>query len=348
MESSNREYLVGVDYLRGLSAFWVVGHHILDLLPPSVENRNSSHNPVVIFFNAGWIGVSVFIILSGYSLSLGTKDKAIIWKNFAISRFLRLSPMYYLISILSLLYGTIGLIPFLGSLIFLPVSDAAIYRPLMWTVWSVRIEVLTYLFFPILWSLSRNRRDISRWLSLTIFLIFLFQLSTGSTALTLYWGLPGRLLEFSFGFYIGRVGIRKSSKSSFLISMICLFILSPIVIQKLGGFSSLGALSWYLIFSANSFFVCCILMNIRLWKDLKLLRFLQQSRRYSYSVYLVHVSIIVIFGRRILSTFTSVMTYGQAFLFTSLIIFILVFLISYTLFELIEYPFLKRRPKYLV
>lgn len=347
MESANRGYIVAIDYLRGLSALWVVGHHILVLLPSAPLSADSNQNPVAIFFNAGWIGVTIFIMLSGFSLSLGTKQKKISWRNFAISRFLRLAPMYYFITTLSLLYGTVGLVPFLGALTFLPISDAAIFRPMMWTVWSIRIEVLTYLFFPILWSLTKSKKDITRWLTLLLFLVLLFQFSTDSAPLTLYWGLPGRLLEFSLGFYIGRTSLRYKSKFIFYLSLMSILMVNPYLIQKLGGFTSLSVNSWYLIFSLNVVSIGCVLANIEIWRLSRTLKPLQLAGRYSYSMYLIHVAVIVVFGKKLLEILVQYIGYLNAFVISSLLIYIIVFYMSKLFFDWIEYPFLKKRPVYL-
>ena len=347
MESSNRPYLVAVDYLRGLSSIWVVGHHILDLLPETFVNRNSSTNPIVVFFNSGWIGVSIFMILSGYCLSFGTMDRTINWSKFALSRFFRLAPMYYFVLIISLMFGTMGFVSFIGAVTFLPFSDSAIYRPIMWTVWSVRIEVLTYLFFPILWILSKRKVDILRWIGLSIFLVLLMQISTQSSELTLYWGLPGRLFEFSVGFFIGRFGIQRRSKIAFWVSLTALFIITPIITRELGGFASLSESSWYGLYFLNIASISCLIANQAVWRKSIIFIPIQLAGRYSYSIYLVHVAIIVVFGREILKLLVNYLNYTSSFLITSFFILSSTFILSGILFELIEKPFLKIRPKYL-
>ena len=347
MESRNRPYIVAVDYLRGISAIWVVGHHTLDLLPETFINRNSSINPIVVFLNSGWMGVSIFMILSGYCLSLGTKESTINWSKFALSRFLRIAPMYYFVLIISLMFGTVGFVSFIGATMFLPFSDAAVYRPIMWTVWSIRIEVLTYLFFPILWFLSKRKEDVLRWLGLSIFLILLMQMSTKSAELTLYWGLPGRLFEFSIGFYIGRFGINHRSKITFWTSFIGLFLLTPYIIRELGGFMSLSQSAWYYLYSWNIVLISCLVSNLEAWKKSSIFFPFQLAGRYSYSIYLVHVTIIVVFGREVLGFLVNYLNYSSSFILTSLFIMILTFILSGVLFELIEKPFLKIRPKYL-
>jgi peptidoglycan/LPS O-acetylase OafA/YrhL len=347
MESKNRAYIAAIDYLRGISAIWVVGHHTLDLLPETFVNRNSSINPFVVFFNSGWMGVSIFMILSGYCLSLGTKECTISWSKFALSRFLRIAPMYYFVLIVSLMFGTVGFISFIGAMTFLPFSDAVVYRPIMWTVWSIRIEVLTYLFFPILWTLAKRKVDILKWLGLSIFLILLMQISTQSPELTLYWGLPGRLFEFSIGFYIGRVGIKYRSKITFWTSLIGLFFITPYIIRELGGFASLSQSAWYCVYSWNIVLIFCLVSNLGLWKKSSLFFPFELAGRYSYSIYLVHVAIIVVFGREILKLLVNYLNYTSSFILTSLFVMSLTFILSGILFELIEKPFLKIRPKYL-
>jgi peptidoglycan/LPS O-acetylase OafA/YrhL len=82
--SPNRTYFPAIDQLRGFAATLVLFYHGLRLIGPhlgnSVESSSSnswisSFNPFVALIEEGHTGVAMFIVLSGFILSLGPVDK---------------------------------------------------------------------------------------------------------------------------------------------------------------------------------------------------------------------------------------------------------------------------------
>ncbi len=91
-----RPYLPFLDGIRGLAALYVMIHHFMPLdvkgLPPIFKTLTSP-------FLFGHFMVGVFIVLSGFSLTLpiasGEKEKRIDFKNYIVRRAKRIIPPYY-------------------------------------------------------------------------------------------------------------------------------------------------------------------------------------------------------------------------------------------------------------
>ncbi|MDC0117761.1 acyltransferase [Flavobacteriaceae bacterium] len=117
-------------------------------------------------FGAGWIGVQMFFVLSGYLISANLlrdrdKNKSIspYLKNFFWRRFLRLSPLYFLYVILFIIIGFIlGTTDIQKLIIPLLTYTINIYALIPGHVemsgighfWSLAVEEQFYLFWPFL------------------------------------------------------------------------------------------------------------------------------------------------------------------------------------------------------
>jgi len=106
--AQSRQHLPGLDGLRGVAILAVMCHH---LMPPSFPlGLSGSVRGVVInffyrFFYAGWWGVDLFFVLSGFLITgilLEAKGSAHYFGNFYARRSLRIFPLYY--GVLALLF----------------------------------------------------------------------------------------------------------------------------------------------------------------------------------------------------------------------------------------------------
>ncbi len=89
----------GLEVLRGIAAVSVMLFHCIGLLPWDV-----SGTPLVVF-GAGWTGVDLFFVISGYVIAaavLRQMDSPRYAANFWRSRLARILPLYYLTSIVFL------------------------------------------------------------------------------------------------------------------------------------------------------------------------------------------------------------------------------------------------------
>ena len=153
-----------IDGLRGIAIFMVMVHR---LWPRDAVNRFS------VAADAGWIGVDLFFVVSGFLITrilLDTRGEPGYFRNFYARRVLRIFPLYYLF------VGTLLIVfPLAGNSEYLDHSGSPLwylsflgnvpegllgYDPPYWLapVWSLAIEEQFYLTFPlIVWWLGPKR-----------------------------------------------------------------------------------------------------------------------------------------------------------------------------------------------
>lgn len=199
MES--REYLPSLTGLRGFTALWVLGFHLIPLAPA-----------IGPLFRSGYLGVDVFFVLSGFILvhnyrvvSLGE------WLPFLRNRVARIVPVHMAALILM-----VGVVAALGP--------EAIYRsnytreclalsatltqgwqfPIRgcWNVpaWSISCEWLMYLLFPLI---LRVRGGVP--LVAVLFLVLAVIVATGDFKSAMQPGLARAVVEFTAGAIIYRL-----------------------------------------------------------------------------------------------------------------------------------------------
>ena len=79
-----KKTLVGLTSIRFFAAIWVVFHHLrFDWKPPELLDR---------FFDAGYSGVTLFFILSGFILSYNYLPRQFTLRDFWSARIARICP----------------------------------------------------------------------------------------------------------------------------------------------------------------------------------------------------------------------------------------------------------------
>jgi peptidoglycan/LPS O-acetylase OafA/YrhL len=119
-------------------------------------------------FTCGWAGVACFSGVSGFCIHLSgvTVDGKASWSVFALRRFLRLYPPYFvavcLFFIVSVVVGTTQLhrisscVQLGAHLSMLHNFDQRTLFGINPLFWSVAVEVQLYLLYPLVWYLSRR------------------------------------------------------------------------------------------------------------------------------------------------------------------------------------------------
>ena len=148
---SHVKYRPDIDGLRAFSVFFVIGYHAF----PEI-------------FKAGFIGVDIFFVISGYLISSiiisDLKDKSFSFLDFYIRRIKRIFPALILILISCYIFGWFALFPIefkqlgkhiAGSASFIPnlilwneagyFDNTANTKPLL-HIWSLGIEEQFYFF----------------------------------------------------------------------------------------------------------------------------------------------------------------------------------------------------------
>lgn len=201
MQSKNTAYLERLDHLRALAAFCVILFEFRGFmrgLPPP-------HVPLALI-ERGQVGVTLFMVISGFILSHIVGDAELDVPKFYLNRILRIYPLFIFIVALGYFVtpdprGTQTGVDFLLAL--LPISNLyrlhyGIYGGMMW---SVAVELQFYLLFPFLWRLLR-RRGLMVGVVLIAFMIgtrALAYLSTGAAYDLDYFSLFGSIDAFVIG-----------------------------------------------------------------------------------------------------------------------------------------------------
>jgi peptidoglycan/LPS O-acetylase OafA/YrhL len=142
----------GLDILRGIAVLSVVFLHGLKLTLPSALNISPGVDIVCSIVSPGWLGVTLFFVLSGFLITgilLDTKTRTNYWSSFYVRRMLRILPVYLVTLLLCrflahLSWTYIGFcLLFIANFVELRMAS---YGPL----WSLAVEEQFYLFWPAL------------------------------------------------------------------------------------------------------------------------------------------------------------------------------------------------------
>ena len=266
-------------------------------------------------FENGFLGVDIFFVLSGYLMGkLYDKDSV---KNFYIRRFKRIVPAYLL---------TISLTTFVVAWIAIPADfsqrfdrvwfdlfglsnfafwlensyfDYQNFKPLL-NIWSLGVELQYYLIVPFVLPFLR-KKQIYLILTIVIFIILTLFVTTISSKSSFFL-TPFRIWEFLIGAYVAWYSTKTEFSNTIFItstSVICLFLLFT--------FFPIDAMSSSIYFGhpgiasvATAFIVAFILKYPVPSKFISnkniIINLLIKIGDHSYSIYLVHFPIIIIFN----------------------------------------------------
>ena len=272
------------------------------------------------FFKGGFVGVDIFFVISGFLITRILLEKKITLFNFYISRLKRITPTLLFTVIIVFVFITIIFLPehinhFYSSVkytllfcsnIFFWLKSAnyfdinSYFQPLLHT-WSLSLEMQFYLIMPFfiffLKKLS-NKNFIFFFLLIIISSLILSILFIGREQS--FYFLPFRLCEFFVGtlaYYFKKQNLRfKYNDQFFFFNLIILFYLI-LNINNLNFPGIKGVL-------ISSFVGFLILLDVP--KNLSLIiksRIFQFVGLISYSLFLIHWPVIVIYKYLIISDF---------------------------------------------
>lgn len=195
--------------IRGVAALWVFVYHI----PIYIGFTIPLNTPII---SAGYLGVPIFFILS-ISLLLRSLDENSSLEHYFLRRLKRIWPMYFVSIVLIFLYYGHSLTWLLEQSSFTGVflDNQAIG----YVFWSLQIEEVAYLFFPLIHRMSNaNKQTLGMLLYFASAVSFMVILRDGLTA-SLWW-LPLSLSSYSLGVF---VYLRKIPKMVFPLILLALF-----------------------------------------------------------------------------------------------------------------------------
>ena len=153
--------LRGFDALRGIAALLVFIFHFYGLNAMSgVDLGGLDLTP---FFDAGFVGLNVFFVLSGFLIFMSIYKHGVN-KEYFLRRIFRIAPIYYF----SLLVVVVFMMPeilmtfagwwdVLSHVLFVQSFSADTYYGINPVLWSLSVEMIFYLFLPLFFLVSGKK-----------------------------------------------------------------------------------------------------------------------------------------------------------------------------------------------
>lgn len=266
-------------------------------------------------WKSGFLGVDVFFVLSGFLMAVLYDEKDIL--GFFSRRGKRLLPAYFVTILATLLFTILLTTPvesnsvnqqsifgvfFVSNIGFWLENSyfsKAEFKPLL-HLWSLGVEVQYYLLVPFLFFVIRKFKGLL-YLMIAVSLIACFTVLTISPK-TSFFMLPFRLWEFLIGYAAASVftnaGVIKYKSSFTWLGFIALLTIMAIPLMAVDG-NSLNIYQGHpgifsLLVTLSTFFVLIFGLPQRFIKS-SISSVLEVLGKYSYSIYLVHFPIIVLF-----------------------------------------------------
>ena len=302
-------------------------------------------------FSSGFIGVDIFFVISGFLMAIIYKHDDIL--NFYLRRAKRLLPAYFVVVIATLItafwintpneFDQVAKQVFYASMFTSNIGywlqdtyfSKANYNPLL-HLWSLSVEIQFYLFFPVMTCFFRLHKYCF-WLLLFLSLILCFFVLMVSPK-TAFFLLPFRVWEFLIGYgaakYFTEKGKVRNSKLS-KIGLVCFILLlfSP-AIPISGDSTNLisghpGVVALLVSILTGGVLVCGIPGYVV--KATKAIG-IEVLGKYSYSIYLVHFPVIVLYLSEPFSGTVLYATEGNDLLG----ILVITFILSFVSFHVVE------------
>ena len=149
-----KSQMPGIDALRGVAVLCVVFFHGLRWTLPAHQTISRAAADVTALFTFGWLGVTLFFVLSGFLITgilLDTRTRSNYWSSFYTRRVLRILPLYLLLLFYLRACSIITWPYFFVCLLYLAnfsrtFTAGVEYGPL----WSLAVEEQFYLVWPLL------------------------------------------------------------------------------------------------------------------------------------------------------------------------------------------------------
>ena len=332
INTKQNKHLNSLDLLRGISGYGVAICHFYAFL---YNNANLEY--------LSFLFVEFFFVLSGFvlfpQLLLVLKDKRNILR-FYMRRWLRTIPLFLICLIMiSLIFNEVFTGNFFKYIFFIqdikPNFLSNAYYPI---VWSLSIEEFFYVIFPIIIIFFGQKNFINKVFFLFVFLI-LIKFVTCNYFDTDYFR-TGTLLRFDailvgfiLRYFYGKIENRFFLVALFPILLFALFYFQETFLAV--SQSNYIKILFILFLQFISAVTLIIFINLEsLIKSKAIIRFSNIISRQTYSVYLTHLIFIYIFTKLQTNHFIVLSIY-----------IIMLFITSSFLYNFIEKPILKKRPK---
>jgi peptidoglycan/LPS O-acetylase OafA/YrhL len=360
--SFNRRYMPEVDHLRAFAALLVLFYHGFQLIGAQLVHGAGfnvsfwvyASNPVISVIEEGHSGVALFIVLSGFILSLGAVGKTIDFRKFLTARVLRIYPMFMVCLVVAASSSPTDLIAVITSLLPLNLGEG-VGGAFTTMFWAVAIEFQCYLVFPFLiaFSNARGTRFLFQVIVVALVMRLLAVLVGASPRDLSYWTVVGRIDQFCLGMIAARWYVEKDwnhLRAAWFIPAAAVAFVMLWQFNRIGGFPLVA--TWKIAAptiegAVWAFFIVTYLAFGRAlpsWLSKPAARL----GEISYSLYLMHFVVIYAIIRGGLYVHLTGNGYYDALATALLIALPATAAIAILTYDTIELPFLGMRPKYII
>lgn len=349
MKSANRPYVAAIDAIRGAAALLVLTYHCAQLIRVQSDFASafdpslhwvSTINPLWAVVVEGHAGVGLFIVLSGFVLTLGSRGMSISYSRFMAARVLRIYPVMVICIVVACLTG-----PWTWRGVLQSLSPFSVSMASPWTgmFWAVKVELQCYFLFPLLVML-RTRLLIAV-IAATIAARLAAWMAYGVSPRDMsYWMLLGRLDQFCMGMVLAR---RQHALScpGFAVSVAAAAMLL-VCYNQLGGWPA--DKPWKLLWpTVEASMWACVIASVMRLETGHITRVFAYVGAASYSLYMVHFGVLATLLSHGIFLRTGGGGVADALVSGAVIVLPLSLLLGLAGYTLIEKPFLRARPRYL-
>ncbi len=354
-----------IDALRGFACLWVLLHHSFEHLPLSGSWTHLPLDLLIQFSRIGWLGVSMFLVLSGFCLYYplvrreSPADVKLELPKFVRRRALRILPPYFaalaIFAAMALWARSrslpwpeiVGIKDVLSHLFMLHNLWPSTFASINPAFWSLALEVQLYVAFPVLvWLAARRGLRMVVLVTFTCALgwqLMAFQkyglsLEWGADLATMYHALPARCFEFVLGMaaarWVASPRVAHARTASWLIAL--LILPASWFVSSVSRFAPLSDQVWGIVFASGVVLLARVPFSF--FENRSPLRLLVSLGAISYSVYLIHQPLI---GMLTPEHFSIEVTDRYSFIVFGLLRLAAIIGIGLGFFALLEKPFIR-------
>ncbi|MGB9150208.1 MAG: acyltransferase [Burkholderiales bacterium] len=344
-----------LDTLRGLAALYVVVFHVSLIPKPALEMPSWLN----LFVSYGGSGVTLFFVISGFSMCLTWgrhADTGAPFRSFYTARFFRIAPLFYFWLILTVMRdfvfkGAAGLhsaSEIILNALFLFNFNAPFEQGIVWASWTIGVEMVFYFIFPIIAIYANTLKNSSLLLLVTLAITITLEHSIGGGTELKFLNKIFTVTSFVYHLPVFLFGIVAFYVQELLQTTIPNKLLAPIAyLLALLSIAGLGAIIikqpidfyWYYVSSA---LYSALLLSFALFKDNVLI---MPSSVYigkiSYSLYLNHPNVVYLLSPLYIMIYQLTFDTATAFLICVAITLIILVPLSHLSFRFFEEPFIR-------
>ena len=225
------ERLFFIDFMRFLAIFFVSAFHVARYI--GFDVLNILKYP---FMAGGWIGCSLFFMISGYCLCM-KYDENVCYFEYLKKRLIRLLPAYYISIIIwyflikmGITHKPIGLSAILSHIFLVHNFDNSNFYSLSGVFWFLGVLFDFYLIFPILYKLKKKKYALEIFtfvvFVLSVFISIFFQIKGSVFNKSVLINLP--CFVFGMLMYEKKISLNKFFKFLLLVfSILFLIFIKP-------------------------------------------------------------------------------------------------------------------------